>query len=174
MVFRRGAVAYYRVTLAMEKTHHYTTRLTWTGNKGEGTIAYKAYERDHVISVEGKPEIPCSSDPSFRGNRERYNPEEMLVASLSSCHMLWYLHLCAVNHVVVVDYLDQAEGMMMEKQNGNGYFKSVTLRPVVTITDAAGAEKARLLHHEANSFCFIANSVNFPVHHEPQIRIAGH
>lgn len=157
----------------MEKTHHYTTRLTWTGNKGEGTVNYKAYERDHVIAVEGKPEIPCSSDPSFRGNRERYNPEEMLVASLSSCHMLWYLHLCSVNQVVVVDYQDHAEGLMMEKQDGNGYFKSVTLRPVVTITDAAGAEKARLLHHEANAFCFIANSVNFPVHHEPEIRIAG-
>jgi organic hydroperoxide reductase OsmC/OhrA len=158
----------------MEKTHHYTTRLTWTGNKGEGTVNYKAYQRDHVISVDGKPDIPGSSDPSFRGDRERYNPEELLVASLSSCHMLWYLHLCAVNQVVVVDYKDQAEGLMMEQADGSGYFKAVTLRPVVTIADAAGVEKAKLLHHEANAYCFIAKSMNFPVHHEPEIKVSSH
>ena len=155
----------------MEKTHNYTTVLTWTGNKGEGTADYKAYGRDHIISVAGKPEIPGSSDPSFRGNRERYNPEELLVASLSSCHMLWYLHLCAVNNIVVVDYSDQAEGVMMEKADGSGYFREVTLRPSVTITDAALVEKAKALHHEANRYCFIASSVNFPVHHQPEFKV---
>ena len=157
----------------MEKTHHYTTVLTWTGNKGEGTAHYKAYDRDHILSVAGKPDIPGSSDPSFRGNRERYNPEELLVASLSSCHMLWYLHLCSVNNIVVVDYRDQAEGLMMEKPDGSGYFKEVVLRPVVTITDASGVEKAKALHHEANRFCFIASSMNFPVRHEPEFRVAA-
>ena len=157
----------------MEKSHHYTTVLTWTGNKGEGTAHYKAYDRDHVLSVEGKPDIPGSSDPSFRGNRSRYNPEELLVASLSSCHMLWYLHLCSVNNIVVVDYRDQAEGLMMERPDGSGYFKEVVLRPVVTIADASGMEKAQSLHHEANKLCFIANSMNFPVRHEPVCRIAA-
>jgi organic hydroperoxide reductase OsmC/OhrA len=155
----------------MEKTHNYATVLTWTGNKGAGTADYKAYERDHIISVAGKPDIPGSSDPSFRGNRERYNPEELLVASLSSCHMLWYLHLCAVNNIVVVDYRDQAEGVMMEKADGSGYFREVTLRPLVTITDAALVEKARSLHHEANRYCFIAASMNFPVHHQPEFKV---
>lgn len=156
-----------------EKLHHYTSRLVWTGNKGEGTASYKAYDRDHVLSVNNKPEIPGSSDPSFRGNPERYNPEELLVASLSSCHMLWYLHLCSVNNIVVVDYRDQAEGMMMERPDGSGYFKEVTLRPVVTITDASHVERARALHHEANKLCFIASSMNFPVQHEPEFRIAA-
>jgi len=155
----------------MEKTHNYTTVLTWTGNKGEGTLNYKSYDRDHIISVAGKPEIPGSSDPSFRGNRERYNPEELLVASLSSCHMLWYLHLCAVNNIVVVDYRDQAEGLMMEKADGSGYFKEVTLRPAVTITDAALVEKAKALHHDAHKYCFIASSMNFPVHHQPEFKV---
>jgi organic hydroperoxide reductase OsmC/OhrA len=156
----------------MEKTHNYTTVLTWTGNKGAGTADYKAYDRDYRISVAGKPEIPGSSDPSFMGNRERYNPEELLVASLSSCHMLWYLHLCAVNNIVVVDYRDQAEGLMVEKADGSGYFREVTLRPLVTITDAALVEKAKALHHEANRYCFIASSMNFPVHHQPEFKVA--
>jgi organic hydroperoxide reductase OsmC/OhrA len=157
----------------MEKTHHYTTVLTWTGNKGEGTANYKAYDRDHILSVAGKPEIQGSSDPSFRGNRERYNPEELLVASLSSCHMLWYLHLCSVNNIVVTDYRDQAEGLMMERLDGSGYFKEVILRPVITITDASRIEKATALHHEANKFCFVANSMNFPVHHQPEFEVAA-
>jgi organic hydroperoxide reductase OsmC/OhrA len=157
----------------MEKAHHYTTQLTWTGNRGQGTSDYKGYDRDHVLSATGKPEIPGSSDPSFRGHPQRYNPEELLVMSLSSCHMLWYLHLCAVNGVVVVDYRDEARGTMMEGAGGAGYFSEVTLRPVVVVADAAMIEKARSLHHEANAFCFIANSVNFPVKHEPAIRVGG-
>jgi organic hydroperoxide reductase OsmC/OhrA len=153
----------------MEKEHLYTNQLVWTGNRGEGTVSYKAYDRDHVLSVSGKPEIPASSDPSFRGNPQRYNPEELLVASLSSCHMLWYLHLCAVNGVVVVDYRDMALGKMIETADGGGHFREVVLRPVVTVKDLSMVEKAGSLHHEANKLCFIANSVNFPVKHEPTI-----
>ena len=157
----------------MEKEHHYTTQLRWTGNRGEGTAHYRAYDRDHVLSADGKPEIPGSSDPSFRGNPQRYNPEELLVASLSSCHMLWYLHLCAVNGVVVVDYQDLAEGVMIETADGGGRFTTVVLRPVVTVREAGMVEKAMGLHHEAHSLCFIANSMNFPVRHEPVVEIVA-
>src|SRR6201992_4396020 len=107
----------------MEKKHHYITHIMWTGNKGEGTTTYRAYDRDHIIYANNRPAIPASSDPAFRGNPQRYNPEELLVASLSSCHMLWYLHLCAVNGVVVVDYRDLATGTMVENADGSGYFR---------------------------------------------------
>jgi len=157
----------------MSKEHHYLTQLRWTGNRGEGTTSYRAYDRDHVLTAGGKPAIAASSDPSFRGNPQRYNPEELLVASLSSCHLLWYLHLCAVNGVVVVAYEDAAAGVMQEAENGSGRFSEVVLRPVVTVADASMREKAMALHHEANQFCFIANSVNFPVRHEPVIAVAG-
>jgi organic hydroperoxide reductase OsmC/OhrA len=156
----------------MEKEHRYAASLTWTGNKGEGTKNYKSYERDHTIRVEGKGDIACSSDPSFRGSPQRYNPEELLVSSLSSCHMLWFLHLCSVNNIVVIDYRDQAKGTMIEKADGSGYFKEVELHPVVTLTEAAMIDRAGELHHEANKMCFIANSCNFPVRHEPVFKIA--
>jgi organic hydroperoxide reductase OsmC/OhrA len=155
----------------MAKEHHYSTRLDWTGNRGEGTAHYTAYDRDHVLSAGAKPEIPGSSDPSFRGNSGRYNPEELLVASLSACHMLWYLHLCAVNGVVVVDYHDEASGTMQETAAGGGHFTTVVLRPVVTVTEAAMEERALALHQEAHAQCYIANSCNFPVRHEPAIRV---
>ena len=155
----------------MEKEHHYTTQLSWIGNKGEGTSHYRAYNRDHVLSVTGKPPIPGSSDPSFRGSPLRYNPEELFVSSLSSCHMLWYLHLCAVNGVVVTEYTDEAQGIMMEKADGSGYFREVVLYPHVTVTEAAMIEKATALHHDAHKLCFIANSVNFPVRHAPEVRL---
>lgn len=155
----------------MAKEHHYSTQLNWTGNRGEGTSNYKAYDRDHVITAGGKPEIPGSSDPSFRGNPDRYNPEELFVSSLSACHMLWYLHCCAVNGVVVVDYHDYAEGTMVEDADGNGRFSVVTLRPVVTVSEASMTEKAQALHDEAHKFCFIANSCNFPVKHAPEVMV---
>lgn len=153
----------------MAKEHHYSTQLNWTGNIGEGTADYKAYLRDHVLSAGGKPEIPGSSDPSFRGSPDRYNPEELLVASLSACHMLWYLHLCAVNGVIVVDYHDYAEGTMVETADGGGHFSVVTLRPVVTVAEASMTGKAMSLHHDANKLCYIANSCNFPVKHTPEV-----
>ncbi|MES2107107.1 MAG: OsmC family protein [Bacteroidota bacterium] len=148
--------------------HNYKATITWTGNQGKGTADYRGYERSHEISIAGKPIIPASSDPSFRGDKTRYNPEELLLASLSSCHMLWYLHLCSVNGVVVIDYVDEAKGVMEETADGGGYFKEVTLHPKVTIADAAMIEKANELHNEANKKCFIANSVNFLVHHNPE------
>src|SRR5690348_16487079 len=153
----------------MEKTHHYTTILTWTGNKGEGTSGYRAYGRDHILSVAGKPDLPASSDPSFRGNPARYNPEELLVASLSSCHMLWYLHLCAVNGIVVLDYRDEASGTMQEEADGGGTFVRVVLKPRVTIAKGGDRDKALALHEKAHHLCFIARSVRFPVEVAPEI-----
>lgn len=157
----------------MQKTHRYNLNLTWTGNTGAGTSHYRAYERSHSISAGQKPAIHCSSDPAFRGDPTRYNPEEMLVAALSSCHMLWYLHLCADHGVVVTDYVDRPTGIMVETAEGGGHFTEVTLNPVVTVSDAAMLDKANELHHQANKLCFIANSCNFPIQHKPQCKVNG-
>lgn len=157
--------------MTMEKHHHYTATITWTGNRGSGTSGYTAYDRDHIISAEGKPEIPGSSDPAFRGNKNRYNPEDTMVGALSACHMLWYLHVCSVNGVIVESYTDAATGTMDENKDGSGQFSEVILRPHVTVRSADMKENALRLHEEAHRMCFIARSVNFPVHHEPTIHI---
>lgn len=148
------------------KEHHYQTSLKWIGNTGTGTSSYRAYERAHEVSVNGKVIIPASSDPSFRGDPSRYNPEEMLVMSLSSCHMLWFLHLCSEAGVIVVDYSDNATGVMEETTNGSGRFKTVVLHPHVVVSEQQMVAKLDDLHHRANEMCFIANSCNFPVLHE--------
>ena len=157
----------------MNGQHHYNLTLKWTGNKGTGTSDYRAYERSHTICVDGKTEISVSSDPAFRGDKTKYNPEEFLVAAISSCHMLSYLHLCAVAGVVVTDYVDHATGIMVETPNGSGHFTEVTLNPIVTVTEISMIEKANELHKKANELCFIANSVNFPVGHNASCRVAG-
>lgn len=151
----------------MGSTHHYITTTRWVGNRGQGTNDYKGYDRNHDISMDGKPTLFCSSDPGFRGDKTRQNPEELLVASLSGCHMLWYLHLCAVNGVVVTEYVDEAVGKMEENQDGSGQFSEVTLHPLVTVSEERMIGKATDLHHEANKMCFIARSVKFPVKHQP-------
>ncbi len=145
------------------KEHHYKATIQWTGNKGTGTSSYRDYERSHTISVQNKPVIEGSSDPAFRGDKTKYNPEEMLLASLSSCHMLWYLHFCSEEGIIVTDYTDNAVGVMEETDNGSGRFTEVVLNPTVTVAGESMVEKARELHHKAHEFCFIANSVNFPV-----------
>jgi organic hydroperoxide reductase OsmC/OhrA len=156
------------------REHRYVTTLRWTGNRGEGTSNYRAYSRDHVIETEGKPAIAGSSDPHFRGDGARWNPEELLVASLSSCHQLWYLHLCAEAGIVVTAYEDRAEGVMVEQGDGGGAFSNVTLHPRVTIR-AGDARLAHELHERAHALCFIARSVNFPVGCEPVIEAThGH
>ena len=155
------------------REHTYTVTVTWTGNNGPGTTAYRAYARRHEIHAVGKPAIPASSDPAFRGDSSRYNPEELLVASLSSCHMLWYLHLCATNGVVVTSYEDCAEGMMVEQSSGEGQFTEVVLAPEIVLAPGSDIDRAHALHAEAHAKCFVANSVNFPVRHEPVIRVAA-
>ena len=150
------------------KQHTYEVLVNWTGNEGEGTKTYKGYRRDHMIACEGKPQIQGSSDPGFRGDRSRYNPEELLVASLSSCHMLWYLHLCSVNHVTVLDYRDSASGVL-EEGDGAGEFVRVTLKPTVKVSTGDDRARASALHNEAHRLCFIARSVRFPVEIVPEI-----
>ncbi len=157
----------------MEKQHHYHATITWTGNQGSGTSSYRAYSRDHEISAPGKPVILASSDPAFHGDPARYNPEDLLVASLSECHMLWYLSLCARNRVIVLDYRDNALGTMEESADGGGKFVEVILHPVITLTPGSNVDLARELHHEAHQNCFVANSVNFPVRCEPVFRVQG-
>jgi organic hydroperoxide reductase OsmC/OhrA len=157
----------------MTREHSYSIKVRWTGNTGAGTSNFREYKRDHEISASGKPPIPGSSDPAFRGDKARYNPEELLVASLSACHMLWYLHLCSDAGIVVVEYHDDATGAMVETENGGGHFSTVTLRPAVKVTGAVDRELALRLHEQAHHLCFIANSVNFPVLCEPTIEV-GH
>ena len=151
----------------MKGLHNYNLFLKWTGNKGMGTSDYKSYERSYSINIENKVDFFGSSDPAFLGDKTKYNPEELLVASLSSCHMLWYLHLCAEAKIIVVDYVDKATGQMIETSNGGGRFTEVTLNPIVKVKDISMVEKANELHQKANELCFIANSCNFPIYHKP-------
>ena len=151
--------------------HRYSVRVEWTGNLGTGTSGYRAYSRDNLVTAEGNPPIEGSSDKPFFGSPERWNPEELLLAALSQCHLLSYLHVALSHGVTVVAYEDDAVGAMTQTANGGGHFTSVTLRPVVTIS-GGDPELARTIHAEASEKCFIAASVNFPVHHEPTIRVA--
>ena len=153
------------------KEHTYHTNLQWTGNTGKGTETYRGYERSHKISVDGKQMIEASSDPSFRGDKTKYNPEEMFVASLSSCHMLWFLHLCSDASIIVLEYSDTAVGKMLESADGNGKFSEVILHPVVKVKEEWMIEKTGAIHDKAHHFCFIANSVNIPVRHEPTVSL---
>jgi organic hydroperoxide reductase OsmC/OhrA len=149
----------------MKLEHHYALQIEWTGNRGVGTVDYRAYGRDHVVRAEGKHELEGSSDRSFHGDPERWNPEELLLAALSQCHMLSYLHVAASNGIVVETYTDAATGTMEQTHDGGGHFTLATLRPVVTVS-AGDLELALSLHHEASQKCFIASSVNFPVKHD--------
>lgn len=151
--------------------HAYTVSTKWKGNKGEGTSTYRSYERNHTISIKGKPDIEGSSDPAFRGDPAKYNPEEFLVAALSICHMLSYLHVCTMAGVIVTAYEDVAEGKMEETPNGGGHFTEVLLRPIVTVKDASMVDNAMKAHHRASELCFITSSVNFPVHHKPECQV---
>ena len=150
------------------RQHHYELTVEWTGNTGAGTAGYRAYERRHEVTslIAGKPGIAGSSDPAFRGDRERWNPEELLVASLSACHQLWYLHLCADAGIVVTAYVDRAEGIMTEEADGSGRFTSVVLHPTVTVAPGSDVDRARALHDDAHARCYVARSVAFPVRHE--------
>lgn len=151
----------------MNREHIYHLNVKWTGNTGNGTSGYRLYERSHTISAMNKPDIPGSSDPSFRGDANCYSPEELLVASISGCHMLWFLHLCADNHIVVTDYSDFPEGKMIEDAEGGGRFTEITLKPHVTVSEPGMLDKLVELHKRARSLCFIANSVNFEVKNIP-------
>ena len=153
------------------KEHSYVVQVKWTGNLGQGTSSYRAYSRNHEISAAGKPVLAGSSDPNFRGDQSRYNPEELLVSALSACHLLWYLHLCSEAGIVVLEYSDPASGTMVETSDGGGFFTEVILKPQVLIAAGGDVVQAQDLHARAHHLCFIANSVNFPVHCKPTISV---
>jgi organic hydroperoxide reductase OsmC/OhrA len=154
----------------MANSHQYTITTKWTGNQGTGTSGYRNYKRDIDVSATGKQQvIAASADPNYRGDAARYNPEELLVSALSSCHMLWMLHLCADAGIVVTDYVDDAVGTVNVNPDFSGEFSEVVLRPRITITDAARIDDAKALNAKAHAVCFIARSVNFPVRHESTV-----
>jgi organic hydroperoxide reductase OsmC/OhrA len=153
-----------------ERTHTYRISNRWTGNLGSGTATYRGYSRDFELEGAGKvAAVPCSSDAYFRGDKARYNTEELLVGCLSGCHMLWVLHLCADAGIVVTEYRDEATGEMVEHADGGGEFVRVTLHPRMTIADAARIDDALALHDRAHELCFLARSMNFPVEHEVEV-----
>ncbi|MBG6239688.1 organic hydroperoxide reductase OsmC/OhrA [Mycetocola sp. CAN_C7] len=152
--------------------HEYTVGVVWHGNRGTGTSGYREYSRELVVSAEGKHPLEGSADKPFRGDPARWNPEELLLAALAQCHLLSYLHVAVTVGVVVTAYADDAHGTMVEDGAGSGAFTEVVLRPRVTVADASMVDAARSAHARANELCFIANSVNFPVRHEPVIVVA--
>lgn len=151
------------------RLHHYKLKSIWTGNRGEGTSHYRAYDRNYVVKIEGKPDLFSSADPTFRGDASKHNPEELLLAALSGCHMLSYFHVCAVNGIVVTAYEDHAEATMETYEDGSGKITEVILHPTVYITSNETEELALSLHKKASELCFIANSVNFKIRHNPKI-----
>ena len=153
--------------------HRYALHTTWTGNRGTGTSGYRDYDRSVTIAVDGKPDLLASSDKPFRGDPARWNPEDLLLASLSECHLLSYLHACVQAGVVVVDYSDEAAGVMVEDGRGGGAFREVVLRPRVTVAAESMVAAAEAAHAQAREWCFIANSMNFPVRHEPTVQVAA-
>ncbi|MBU4466069.1 MAG: OsmC family protein [Actinobacteria bacterium] len=152
--------------------HRYSVAATWTGDRGTGTSGYRDYDRSVTLEIAGKPELLASADRPFRGDPARWNPEDLLLAALAECHLLSYLHACVTAGVVVVAYRDDATGTMLEDGHGGGAFTEVILHPEVTVADASMVDAAMAAHRQANEWCFIANSVNFPVRHEPVIRVA--
>ena len=162
----------------MNSEHHYSVRIQWQGNRGSGTSDYRSYGRQHVIEAAGKHDISGSADRVFHGDRDRWNPEELLVAALAQCHMLSYLHVAASHGVIVTEYADAPVGVLVQTPDGGGSITSVVLHPVVTVEAAPGQEDAVValaveLHEEAERKCFIAASVSFPVTHEVTTAIAG-
>lgn len=160
------------MTAPTPKSHTDAVTTTWTGNRGTGVSAYRTCDRAHEIAAPGEPVLPASSDPAFRGDPARHNPEDLLVASLSSCHMLWYSHLRATNGLAVLECRDTAEGVKIERPDGGGAFRGVVLRPEITLVPGADPERARALHADAHARCSIATSVDFPVRHEPVLRLS--
>lgn len=153
--------------------HEYHLTVRWTGNTGTGTRSYRGYARDHEVEIPGVPTLLGSSDPTFRGDPARVNPEQLLVAAVAQCHLLTYLHLAVQHELVVTSYDDHPHGVMVTAPDGSGQFESITLRPRVTIAsaDPADAATAARLHGEVGAYCFIARSVNFPIHHEPVVTL---
>ena len=154
----------------MTKESLFTARVEWTGNTGEGNRRYLGYQRTWSITTPGKPVVNCSNDPALGGDPSLHNPEDLLLTTIASCHMLWYLHLASNAGVHVLAYQDTPEGMGETESNGAGRFLSVTLRPEIVVAEGTDLEKAHTLHEDVGTYCFIARSMNFPIHHAPTFR----
>ncbi len=151
------------------KEHTYELSVAWTGNRGEGTSDIRGYDRAHTVSTDGPPDLLGSADPHFLGDPTRWNPEQLFVAAISQCHLLWYLGLCARNGVVVQEYVDSPVGTMATEPDGSGRFTEVVLHPVVVVGSPDQVAKAQSLHDDAHRMCFIAQSVSCTVRHEPEV-----
>lgn len=154
----------------MEHQHNYELTTVWTGNDGAGTENVRTYDRSHTISIKGKPDLLLTTDNPFVGDQAKLNPEDLLVAAISSCHMLSYLYLCATDGIAVTAYIDKATGIVIEQASGGGSFKEVQLNPVVQVVEKSMIAKAIELHHRAHEICYIANSVNFEVRCEAIVK----
>lgn len=154
----------------MKREHTFKTHINWTGNRGSGTMDYRGYDRDFTIKIDGKNDILGSSDSAFNGDKTKHNPEDLLLSSVSSCHMLWYLHLCSDHGIIVLEYTDHAEGIMEEEEDGSGRFVSITLTPKIVIQSHGNVDTAIQLHEKAHKMCFIANSLNCRVDIRPEVK----
>ncbi|TCM70750.1 organic hydroperoxide reductase OsmC/OhrA [Acinetobacter calcoaceticus] len=154
--------------------HQYQVEVHWEGNTGTGTSSYQAYKRDFLIKNPQKSSIAGSADPAYLGDMTRWNPEDLIVAAVSSCHQLWYLHLCAVNQIQVLSYVDHAVGYMQDNDPiKRGHMTEIKLRPQVTLSQNSDVNLAAALHEQAHHECMIANSVNFPIHCEANFIIVA-
>lgn len=154
----------------MAHEHNYQLTTVWHGNKGEGTKNVRAYDRSHTVSIQGKPELHLTTDNPHVGDKSKLNPEDLLVSAVSSCHMLSYLYVCALEGIVITEYTDNATGLMIENESGGGKFKEITLNPICIVAHENMIDKAIELHHKAHEICYIANSVNFDVKCNPTIK----
>lgn len=155
----------------MEHEHNYQLKAVWTGNNGDGTNNVRSYDRSHTVSIQGKPELFLTTDNPAVGDKSKLNPEDLLLSAISSCHMLSYLYVCALEGIVITAYTDNATGIMIEKASGGGSFKEITLNPTCSVADDSMVERALELHHKAHEICYIANSVNFEVKCNPTCTI---
>lgn len=155
----------------MEHEHNYKLTAVWTGNKGDGTKNIRTYDRSHTVSIQGKPELFLTTDNPTVGDKSKLNPEDLLVSSISSCHMLSYLYVCSLEEIVITSYIDNATGVMIEKASGGGSFKQINLNPIFYVADESMVEKAIELHQKAHEICYIANSVNFEVTCNPTCKV---
>ncbi|MEM8686346.1 MAG: OsmC family protein [Pseudomonadota bacterium] len=154
------------------KEHDFTAQVVWTGNQGEGTKSYRSYTRNWSVTTPGKPEIHCSNDPLLGGDPSLHNPEDMLIATVSACHMLWYLHLASAAKIVVTGYVDTPVGTGQSEPDGTGRFIKAVLKPVIEVERGTDLEKADQIHYQIHNHCFIARSVNFPITYEASYREA--
>ncbi|MBU2927368.1 OsmC family protein [Winogradskyella psychrotolerans] len=157
----------------MSIKHTFKSQVNWTINEGGSTTNPRTFSRNHNVTIANKvADLQVSAAKPFRGDDSLFNPEDLLLSALTSCHMMSYLYVCAQHHIEVLSYTDASEGDLEVKANGSGSFTTVRLQPRVTIKDESQKDLALRLHTKANELCFIANSCNFLISHKPTIVVA--